>query len=123
QPARALDHPGRVALRQDARDPAAAALRRGLHQHRLPAVHHRADRSGRPPVRTLAGTETGVRPARRTDHGVVTGISAAVLIHPYAVRPSAAWSNRKTCINRDIADGLSMSAVEWLGVFRDRSQH
>ena len=39
QPAGALEHEGRLDVRQGASDPSPAALRTGLHQHRLRAVH------------------------------------------------------------------------------------
>ena len=47
QPARRLDDEGRVAVREGARHPAAAALRARLHEHRLRAVHVAAARSVR----------------------------------------------------------------------------
>ncbi len=61
QPAGRLVDARGVGLREAARHPAAAALRAGLHQHRLPAVHDAAGRSGQRAVGALGGPEAGVR--------------------------------------------------------------
>ena len=61
QPARGLDDEGRLAARESARHPAAAALRAWLHEHRLRAVHVTAARSLEPALGPLAGPEARVR--------------------------------------------------------------
>ena len=67
QPSGALDHEGRLGVRQGARDSAPAALRAGLHEHRLRALHVAAARSVQRALGTLAGPEARMRdPPRRS---------------------------------------------------------
>ena len=54
-------HEGRLGVRQGARDPAAAALRSRLHQHRLRAVHDAPAATRQRALRPLAGPEAGMR--------------------------------------------------------------
>ena len=70
EPARRLDHEGRLGVRQGPRHPPAAALRAGLHEHRLRAVHVAADRPVQSPLRPMAGPEARVR-----DPPAVAGLS------------------------------------------------
>jgi hypothetical protein len=52
---------GRLEVREGPRHPAAAALRTGLHEHRLRAVHVAADRSEQPALRPMGRREARVR--------------------------------------------------------------
>src|SRR4051812_25698888 len=71
QPARADDSPrlaaggvddsGRVEVREGSRHQADAALRRGLHEHRLRAVHHATARSRQPAFRPVGRPEARMR--------------------------------------------------------------
>ena len=62
QPPGRLDRQRSLGLSQPPRHRSAAALRSGLHQHRLPAVHRSARQRRRSPLRPLAGQgQAGVR--------------------------------------------------------------
>ena len=56
-----LDRTRRVGVREGARHSTATAVRTGLHEHRLRAVHETAVRSGEPALGPLAGPEARVR--------------------------------------------------------------
>ncbi len=61
QSARVLVHERGLGLRQAARDPAPPAVRPGLHEHRLRALHDASGRSIQRALGTMAGTEAGMR--------------------------------------------------------------